>query len=836
MTTADPPLPVTALLEEIHEHLASGDSLLIEAPPGAGKTTIVPLSLLEAAWLGEQRIVMLQPRRLAARNAAQRMAELLGEEPGATVGYRMRLDTRVSAATRIEVVTEGVLLRMLRDDPSLDGIGALIFDEIHERSLEADLGLALALYARRSLREGPPLRIIAMSATLAMRNLQRLLDAPCVRSEGRLHPVDVSFLGSGGQRERIAGRMSTAIEQALSRHPHSSVLAFLPGQGEIRAVAEQLRTPASVSVEPLYGDLGLSAQRRAIAPSPEGQRKVVLATNIAETSLTIDGIDVVVDAGLERRPVFDPNTGMTRLTTARISRASAEQRCGRAGRLRPGTCYRLWSEAQHAQFEDHASPEIAAADLAPLVLQLFAWGIYDPDELDWQTAPPPGAYAQALELLIDLAAVERGAQGLRLTPAGAEMAELPVHPRLGHMLLAARAVQATNTATLLAAILSERDPLTRDSADMRLRLDYLRGDTPSPPALRGWLQRCRRLAQQIARQLPAAKVAALARPTPEQLTGYLLACAYPDRIARQRHSGGYQLANGRSAAFDTPSSLSASKWLAVAEVGGMAHRRGDSIRSAAPLDPGLFETLLVARVHDEEVVDWDERSGRFIAERRRRIGALTVGSRRLESVSDAARTTKLLALIREARLANLHWSDAARALRERAVHMQRLDGQWPGFDDDSLIRDLDVWLAPFLGDVRKLSDLRRIDLVAALGARLSWSQREQLDRWLPEKIQVPSGSRLRVDYGQDPPVLAVKLQEMFGCEETPVIADGRLALRVHLLSPAGRPLQITQDLAGFWRSGYADVRRDMRGRYPKHPWPEDPLTAAATAGTRRRRR
>jgi ATP-dependent helicase HrpB len=831
----EPQLPVHALLEEIRELLTSSRSLIIEAPPGAGKTTIVPLALLQEPWLEGRRIVMLQPRRLAAKNAATRMASLLGEVVGETVGYRMRLDSRTSAATRIEVVTEGVLLRMLSEDPSLADVGVLIFDEIHERSLDADLGLSLVLHARETFGEAATPRILAMSATLATAELTRVLQGPCVRSEGRQFPVSVNYGRAAQPRERIVDRCLQTIYRALEAHKQSNLLVFLPGQGEIRQLAAQLQPTPDVSIFPLYGDLSMQEQQRAIAPSPQGQRKVVLATNIAETSLTIDGVDVVVDAGLERVPRFDPNTGMSGLQTVKISQASSEQRRGRAGRLRPGHCYRLWSETQQQQLQPQQVAEIEQADLAPLALQILAWGVYGPDELTWLSAPPSGAYAQAIELLLRLGAVETVAAGHTLTAYGRLMADIPSHPRIAHMLLAGKATGAAETACQIAAVLSERDPVSRESADMRLRLDYLTGELACPAPLRGWRERCRQLASQLMRQLPEDLPALLQRPEREQLPGFLLASAYPDRIARQRHAGGYQLANGRSCQFAEPGTLSRNKWLAVAEVGGLRGRRGEVIRSAAALDPLLFDTVLDALINSTTRVDWDQKSGVFVAERQRRCGALVLDRQRLPDVSDEDRISGLLTIIRSESMRNLPWRGAAQDFHARARLMTALAPDWPSFEDDALLITLEDWLGPFLAPVRKLKQLKDLDLLAALRSRLSWEQQQQLEQWLPERLTVPSGSRVQIDYSQSPPVLAVKLQEMFGCTDSPTLAEGRVTPVVHLLSPAGRPLQVTRDLAGFWASGYKEVKKEMKGRYPKHPWPDNPLEAAPTRHTRHRK-
>lgn len=827
-------LPIIDVLDAIHERLDQGHQLIVEAPPGAGKTTVIPLSLLDAHWLGHRKILMLQPRRIAARNAASRMATLLGEAPGQTVGYRMRLDSRVGPNTRIEVVTEGILLRMLADDPSLDEVGILIFDEFHERSLDSDLGLALAQHGRALFERDHPLKLLVMSATLDQAQLADHLEAPVIRSEGRMFPVALEYRPPRNPRERLVDRTVAVIEQAVQRHADSSLLVFLPGQGEINQVKQALSLPASVQVYPLLGSLPIDKQQLAIAPLPLGQRKVVLATNVAETSLTIEGVDVVIDTGLERRPVFDPNTGMSRLQTVSISKASSVQRSGRAGRMAPGTCYRLWSESQQDQRSAHLSPEIEQADLADLALQLFAWGVYDPGELQWLTPPPAGPYRQAVELLRQLGAIEQQGNALSLTAHGSAMAALPTHPRLAHMLLAAADIGALETGALLAASLSDRDPLRSEGPDITTRLDYLQPGAACPSRYRSWQQRTRQLATQLQGRVASSTVTNLQRPTAAQQTGYLIACAYPERVARRRHNGGFQLANGRSARFAETASLDKADWLAVAELGGMAGQRGDAIYLATALDPALFNTQLKHLLTTETTTDWDPASGRFVAERQTRCGALLFNKTPLDDVPETARVNKLIELITDQRLKNLRWSDDALSLVTRARHLNKLLGTFPDFGEQALIDTVGDWLSPYLTQVTRLTDLKKLDLAGALRARLNWEQQQLLDRMVPQRFSVPSGSNISIDYAQDPPVLAVKLQEMFGSTTTPAVADGRLPLLVHLLSPAGRPLQVTRDLVGFWTNGYAEVRKEMRGRYPKHPWPEDPMTAAPTRHTKRR--
>ncbi len=825
-------LPIEQILPDLLAAAHAGEDIILEAPPGAGKTTMVPLALLRSAVLAPGKIIVLEPRRIAARTAAHRMAWLLDERVGETVGYRMRLESVVGRQTRIEVVTEGVLARMLQDDPSLEGVSAVLFDEFHERSLDADLALALTLKGRELFRTDQPLRLIVMSATLDTAGVSTLLPAArLLRTEGRSFPVDVIYGQAANPRERIADRMVQAITRVCRENPQSSVLAFLPGQGEIRRVADALPAIEGADVFELYGNLTLEQQTRAIAPPVAGRRKVVLATNLAETSLTIEGVDVVVDSGLAREPVFDPGTAMTRLETRRISKAASVQRMGRAGRLRPGKCYRLWSQSQQDQLATHGTPEILAADLAPLAMQLFAWGIKEPSELDWIDTPPAGAWRQARELLRGLEAID-DAGGL--TATGLAMASMPVHPRLAHMLIRSVAVGQADAACELAAFLSDRDPFP-DDPDVMHRLDILRGNKACPTRQQGWRRRTLELAGQFRRRLDALRqVERMAvRLGPEEAVGFLLACAYPDRIARRRHSGGYQLANGRSANFASSHRLSKHRWLAVAEVGGARGKRGDMIRTAAPLETAMFDTLLAGLKQSAIICDWDKQSGRFIAEQRETIGELVLATSRLDSVPIEARTSMLVDYIRSAGLGVLPMNDDVRNWQAR-VQLARQRTDLPDVSDEALLADLATWLEPYLVSVERLDDLKRLDVARMLADRLSFEQARALDRLAPVAIEVPSGSRIKIDYSVSPPKLAVKLQEMFGCDDAPAVLEGTLPLQVHLLSPAGRPLQVTQDLAHFWRNGYGAVQKEMKGRYPKHPWPDDPTTAVPTRHTRHR--
>ncbi|MGQ7959325.1 ATP-dependent helicase HrpB [Pseudomonas sp. SP16.1] len=841
-------LPIDALLPALREALAARDEAVLEAPPGAGKTTRVPLALLDQAWLAGQSILMLEPRRLAARAAAERLASELGERVGETVGYRIRLDSKVGPSTRIEVVTEGILARRLQDDPALEGVGLVIFDEFHERSLDADLTLALTLNGRAMLRGAgsgeTPLKVLLMSATLEGERLAALLgDAPVLRSEGRLFPVDIRWGAPFQAGEWIEPRVLQTVQQALTDEP-GSLLVFLPGQAEIRRVAEQLGEALAgrddVLLCPLHGELDLVGQRAAIEPASPGMRKVVLATNIAETSLTIDGVRVVIDAGLARVPRFDPASGMTRLDTQRISRASATQRAGRAGRLQPGACYRLWSQAQHEQLSAYSSAEILAADLSGLALQLLRWGV-TPQELAWLDLPPPAAYAQALDLLDRLGALdERGA----LNAHGQAMAELPAHPRIAHLLLRGQALGLGALACELAALLSERDILRGAGADLHSRLALLSGESRAGRSAQGGVQRARQLARQFQGLLKGRPVVqAVSDPEHPRWLGCLLAFAYPDRIAQQRRAGGadYRLANGRAAQFAEADALMKHEWLVVADLGSRQGQREERIYLAADLDPALFESELAEQVRVQELLDWDEREGVLRAERQRRVGELVLERQALDSLDEDARCRALIGLVRRKGLALLPWTPELRQWQARVALLRELDLQqqgqsdWPDLSDAALLAGLEQWLTPYLSKVNRLSHFANLDLPAILQTLLPWPLPQRLDELAPRALAVPSGSRIAIDYAENPPVLAVRLQELFGLAATPRIAGGRVGLKLHLLSPARRPVQVTQDLASFWAGTYAEVKKDLKGRYPKHYWPDDPLIAEPTARAKPRK-
>lgn len=822
-------LPVLDILSELRSSLESHHRVILQAPPGAGKTTGIPPALLEEPWLVGQKILLLEPRRLAARNAAHRMASQLQEKVGDTIGYRMRMDTRISAHTRIEVITEGVLTRLLQADPALEGIGLIIFDEFHERSLDADLGLALSLQCQEIFREDTPLRLLIMSATLDGEPLQKLLgNAPLVTSRGRSFAVKVLYNSPWQPKEPIEPRVLGKITQVLAESS-GNLLVFLPGAGEINRVArnlrEHFRQDNTLIIAPLYGNLPLSEQQAAIATPPQGSRKVVLATSIAETSLTIDGITQVIDCGLTREPEYDPKTGMARLATVRISQAASEQRAGRAGRLAPGTCHRLWSQEQQFQLAPHSMPEILQADLCSLYLQLHRWGC-DASELHWLNPPPASTLQQAHNLLQRLGALEHTGQ---LTPHGQTMAGLPVHPRLAHLLLIAHQQGCTALGCQLAALLSERDPGQIGSADITQRLHWLNHPAHSQPQLH---KRIQAQARQLQSLLPPADTHSQLSQS-EQL-GLLVATAWPDRIACQKGAHGhYLLANGRAARLQASDPLNSETWLAVAWVGGHSQQSRDNIWLASPLDTSLFNGPLAHLIQDKAQIDWDSSKGRLIAEQQRRCGTLILESRPLPHPDPDTVTCLLLQQIRQQGLALLQINPSAVSLQQRMQLLhQGAPDNWPNFTTEHLLATLESWLAPYLVNITKLTDFKQLDLHQILLSQLDWQQQQMLDQQAPERFQVPSGSRIAIDYSQSPPVLAVKLQEMFGCRETPRIGKNT-ELVVHLLSPAGRPLQITQDLAHFWQHSYPEVKKEMKGRYPKHPWPDDPLTAAASAKTQK---
>jgi ATP-dependent RNA helicase HrpB len=835
-------LPIEDVLPELRQALAQHSNALLTAPPGAGKTTGVPLALLDAPWLAGQKILMLEPRRLAARAAAHRLSVMRHEPVGGTVGYRMRLDTNIGPLTRIEVVTEGVLTRLLVRNPELDGYGAILFDEFHERSLQADTGLALALETQRLVR--PELRLLVMSATLNCGPLSDLLGgAPVISCEGRMFPVETRYLD-----RPLAGPLDAAVVQCIRRslaQDSGSLLVFLPGMAEIRRVERTLRDAgmdSDVIIAPLHGDLPQTDQDQAIEPTKAGTRKVVLATSIAETSVTIDGIRVVIDAGQLRAPKFDSRSGLTRLETIRVTQDSADQRRGRAGRLEPGVCYRLWTEPEHQRLSVSRPPEILEADLAPFLVDLAQWGVSDPSELSWLTPPPAGALAHARDLLIRLRALD--ANG-RLTSHGRQMSDLPLHPRLAHMLLSSIPLEGVGLACDLAALLSERDILRAPSVrqrDIRVRLDLLegtRGEVAAGSVAREAIGRIKRTAHQWERQLQQlTRSRSTRKPDDVNRAGLLLALAYPDRIA-QRQAGKdtrYLLANSRGAQFTHPDPLAAEPYLVIAELD--AGSQWARIDLAAPVSQKEIEALYAEEIVESEAVAWDECAGVVRASRQRRLGALLLSDEALSKPDPSLVVAALVDGIRRAGLDQLTWSPDLQEWRRRVLLLRRLDGAsntWPDVSDEGLLQTLEQWLAPAIHGMTTLERVKRMDLTPRIHALLSPAQHRALNRLAPTHVAVPSGSSIRVDYAEDPPVLAVRLQEMFGCQDTPRIVDGRVPLMLHLLSPAKRPVQVTKDLASFWTNGYPDVRKELRGRYPKHHWPDDPLAAPPTAKTKKRR-
>jgi ATP-dependent helicase HrpB len=799
----------------------------LQAPPGAGKTTGVPLALLGAEWLGGRTIVMLEPRRLATRAAAHRLAQLLGEDVGQTVGYRMRGDSRTSARTRIEVVTEGVLTRRLQRDPTLDDVGLVIFDEFHERSLDADLGLALTLQTQSLIRDD--LRILIMSATLDGAPVAELLGgAPIVTSEGRAFPVETRYVEPRADA-RIEATVAAAVANAL-RAESGDILVFLPGAAEIHRVTALLeeRGIDGVVVLQLYGAISQEAQDRALRPDREGRRKVVLATSIAETSLTIDGIRVVVDSGLARVPRFSPRTGMTRLETVRVSRSSADQRRGRAGRLGPGVCIRLWPEHETSHLQASAPPEIANSDLAPLALDLVSAGVTDPLELKWLDPPGLAPFAQAMELLRELNAVDSTG---RLTEHGRAMRALPVHPRLAHMLVHAQSRGETRLGSEVAALLSERDVLrsmgSPVDADVALRLELLRresGFVSGAEVDRDALRRVRSEADRLARQLQSS--GSEVQPTD---AGQLLALAYPDRVAQRRPGdrARYVLRNGRGAELLGAQSLATSDYIVAADVDGQ--RPESRIFLAAALSLDDIRDLFADQIETESLVEFDDTTSSVRARRRERLGAIVLRDDALAEPDPRLCRDALVGAIRRRGIASLPWSTAAARVRDRIGFVATHLSGWPDVSDDALLDSIDEWLGPSLDGVTRWTDIAKLDLAGSLLDLLDWRQRRELDTLAPTHLDVPSGSRIPVDYS-DPsaPVLAVRIQEVFGLTESPRLVDGRVPVTMHLLSPAHRPVQVTKDLAGFWRTSYFDVRKDMRGRYPKHDWPENPLIATPT--------
>jgi ATP-dependent helicase HrpB len=823
------PLPIEGILPDLRAALARHARAVLSADPGAGKTTRVPLALLDESWLAGKKILMLEPRRLAAQRAASYMSQQIGEPVGGTVGYRIRGEQRVGRRTRVEVVTEGILARMLQDDPALDGTGLVIFDEFHERSIHADLGLALALDAQEQVRDD--IRILVMSATLDGLAVSALLgDAPVLRSEGRMYPVATHYLPRPveGPVEQSA---VAAVFRSL-RADEGDVLVFLPGQREIRrtdALLGQAGLPPGVTVHLLYGEAPPERQKAALTPAGPGARKVILATSVAETSLTIDGVRVVIDAGLARSARFDPRRGMSGLVTTPVSRAAADQRRGRAGRQGPGVCYRLWTEQEQRLLQEFAPPEITVADLAPLLLDLAQWGAPGGEGLKFLDPPPPAHLAQARELLTRLGAIDAAG---KLTAHGRAMSRLPVHPRYAHMLIRGKELGRGALACDVAALLEERD-LLRGGSDNDIDL-----------ASRWHALRTGRATDRGARERATAQSARLRELIDARQgsdagghLGMLLAMAYPERVAKRRTPDGvrYQLAGGPGGVLPPKSALSREEYLAVGDVDGV----GAEVRIflAEPVSEADLRSAFGELLETSREVAWDPRQEIVVAREQTRLGAITLDERPLAPGADAL-TDCMIEGIRQIGLGALPWTPAASALRERSEWLRRrgLAGpEWPDLSDEALLRELPAWLGPYLAGITRRTQLSRLDLQKIVEARFSFQEMRELDRLVPTHLVVPTGSRIALEYPPEgPPVLAVRLQEMFGQTETPTVAGGKVKVLIHLLSPARRPLAVTQDLPSFWKNAYADVRKDMRGRYPKHHWPENPLEAEPTRRTKRR--
>jgi ATP-dependent helicase HrpB len=807
-----PDLPVLDILPALIDALDAGSNAVLVAPPGAGKTTAVAPALLDRPWVAGKRILLLSPRRLAARAAAERMAALRGEPAGRTIGYRTRLDSKVGAATRVEVLTEGVFTNLIQRDPELAGVAAVLFDEVHERSLEGDFGLALALDAQGALR--PDLRLVAMSATLDGARFAALLGGPVVEAQGRMYPVEHRYLGRT-PNERVEDSVARAVMQAL-REETGSLLAFLPGAAEIERTAERLNPRADVEVHKLYGALEGSVQRAAIEPAPPGRRKVVLATSIAETSLTIDGVRVVVDSGLARRPRYERSTGLTRLVTERASQAAVAQRAGRAGRTAPGVAWRLWEAGETRGLPPFDPPEIVESDLAGLVLDLAIWGVADPAQLKWLDPPPAAAVAEARDRLRLLGAIDGDG---RPTEHGRRIAGLPLPPRLAHMLVAGAAHGIAGVAAKVAVLVTERGLGGREAdAETRLR-NWDRARDRRSEAARGLAERWARL------------VGGAGGDAGSDAVGMALALAYPDRIARRRGEA-WLMRNGRAVRLDPADPLAKHEWLAVAEASGAAEAA--RVLLAAPIELATVEALFGDAVETRETVSFDAATGVVSAEAARRLGAITLARRPIERPDPAALQAAMLEGVRRVGLGVLPWGEGAVALRARVAFVRGQGADLPDLSDPALLDRLEAWLAPLLAGRRRLDAIEPAALGQALEGLLDWPERQTLDRMAPLRLATPAGTSHAIDYAAPGgPTVWLRVQELFGLAEHPTVAGGRVPLTLVLLSPAHRPIQTTRDLPGFWRGSWRAVRAEMKGRYPRHPWPDDPASAAATTRTKK---
>lgn len=845
-------LPISQVIEPLRQQLRDRDEAILEAEPGAGKTTCVPLALLDQPWLKQQKILMLEPRRLAAKHAASRMASLLGEALGQTVGYRIRHEQKVSKETRIEVITEGILVRMLQDDPSLEGIGLVIFDEFHERNLDSDLALALCLESRVYLRETLPLKLLIMSATLEQAPLEKLLDCSSLFCPGRTYPVDIRYQNLNLKQEDILPQLAQLITQAV-KTDDGDILVFLPGQQEIRRLEERLEKciPSQIKVLPLYGKLDFKAQEGVLSDQVNSNRRIILATAIAQTSLTITGIRVVIDSGLSREARFDANTGLTRLHTRKVSQAESIQRSGRAGRTSHGICYRWWSDDAQSRLQAQAQPQIQNADLTNLVLELAKWGVNQPQELTWLTPVPTGHWQQAVELLKRLKALESN-DGLKLSSLGKAMSAFSTPARIARLICAGIEIGAVQISTSIAALIMEGPISQTGQVDLIPQLEQFRQRPNSfQKVLKSQLQmkqQIKSLSTALVKDLSDHKmVTTLSEP---QIIGYLLACAFPDRIAKQQSKNNaaqwqdYKLSNGRLAQLDKRQSLAQESLIIALETGGNAKFNKDQIFQASALDPSLFEQILKPLTQLKDIASWPKNSERLLSTQDTMVDKLCLNSKPLNKISSDADIRVCCQHIRSIGLHLLNWDNNAIRIRERLAFIAKLalsdehknspqltQFNWPDVDDSSLLDRLEIWLAPYLSGINSHAKLKQLKLADILLNQLDWNQQQALIHLAPEAIRVASGNQIRLDYQAYPPSLKVRLQEMFGTVHTPEVAG--MKLKIELLSPAQKPLAITQDLNNFWENAYHEVKKEMRGRYPKHNWPDNPFDAIASAKTKK---